>query len=43
MFLSKIDSVLADDKVTKEEIAEVRKELADVKAAWKALFAKEIA
>jgi hypothetical protein len=32
-----LSKVLEDDKVTKDEIAALKKELADVKAAWKDL------
>lgn len=40
--ISKLDEALADNKVTKEEVEQLKKEAADVKIAWKALFAKEI-
>ena len=40
--ITTLDAALADNKVTKEEVVELKKEAADVKVAWKALFAKEI-
>jgi len=33
---------LEDDKITKEEIERIKKEAADVKVAFKALFEKEV-
>ena len=36
-----LEKALSDDKITKEEVQEIKKEFADVKAAWKALITKE--
>ena len=38
--ISKATAVLDDDKVTREEVASLKKELCDVKDAWKALVGK---
>jgi hypothetical protein len=38
---STLEKALDDDKVSKEEIASLKKELAEVKMAWKALIAKK--
>ena len=39
--INKIDSVIVDDKVTKEELIQVKKEAKDVQVAWKALITKD--
>jgi len=39
--MNSFENAIEDDKVTKEEIAQIKKEAADVKAAWKALVQKE--
>lgn len=36
-----LESALADDKITTEEIAAIKKELAEVKVAWKDLINKK--
>lgn len=38
----KLGDVLEDDKVTKEEVAEMKKELQDVKTAFHNLIGKEV-
>lgn len=40
--IDKASLALEDDKITSEEVEVLKKELADVKAAWKALFEKEV-
>jgi divalent metal cation (Fe/Co/Zn/Cd) transporter len=38
--VAKVYEVLQDDKVSKEEVAELKKEVSDVSAAFKALIGK---
>ncbi len=40
--ITKLGAALEDNKITKEEVAQLKVELAEVKVAWKALFTKEI-
>lgn len=39
--IDKVDKVLSDDKVTKTEMLEVKKEAKDVQKAWRVLIAKD--
>jgi FtsZ-interacting cell division protein ZipA len=39
--IEKLESALEDDKITKKEIEEIKKEAQDVKLAWKALTEKK--
>ena len=38
-----LEAALVDNVIDKAEVDQIKKELADVKAAWKALIAKEAA